>query len=325
MRSVPRKATISNFTSWVAALAVVLLVCQALPVERAFAEVQPRFLYKLSDFDGPVAFKTARIQVDDWRNEIYVADTRRGEVRIFNAQGMEVYRFGDDGGFGSLIDIAISQSGDLFILGRKDHRAVMIHCDFKGRPLQRLNLTGLPPEFAACLPNQLTYWHEQLFLMDTMNLLLVVTDTAGRFVKGYDIARLIGISKKQRSDTEIGGFNVDPHGDVFFTVPVLFSAFRLSPDGEIRRFGTPGSAPGRFGVVGGIAADAQGYCYVADRLKSVVLVFDRDFKFQTEFGYRGRQPHNLISPGDIELDAAGRLYVSQLGNRGVSVFKITHP
>jgi hypothetical protein len=325
MQSVTRKEMKAFSLLWAAALAVALLACQALPVGRALAEVQPRFLYKLSDFDGPVAFKTAQIQVDNWRNEIYVADTRQAEVRIFNAQGMEVYRFGDDGSLGSLIDIAVSKAGDLFILGRRNHKPVMIQCDFKGRPLNRLNLTGLPPQFAACLPNRLIYRHEQLFLMDTMNLLLVVTDSAGRFVKGYDIARLIGISTKQRGNTEIGGFNVDPHGNIFFTVPVMFSAYRLTPEGEIAGFGTPGSAPGRFGVVGGIAADAQGYCYVADRLKSVILVFDRNFKFQTEFGYRGGRPHNLISPGDIELDAAGRLYVSQLGNRGVSVFKITHP
>ena len=54
----------------------------------------------------------------------------------------------------------------------------------------------------------------------------------------------------------------------------LFSAFRLSPGGEVAQFGRPGSGPGKFGVVAGIAADEAGYIYVADRLRSVVLVFD---------------------------------------------------
>ena len=78
-------------------------------------------------------------------------------------------------------------------------------------------------------------------------------------------------------------------------------------------------------LTGAIVADAQGYYYIADRLKSVVLIFNPQLKFQTEFGYRGRQPHNLISPGELGLDTKGRLYIAQLGYRGVSVFKITHP
>ena len=43
---------------------------------------------------------------------------------------------------------------------------------------------------------------------------------------------------------------------------------------------------------------------------------------QTEFGYRGSKPHNLIGPRYLGLDTKGRLYVSQLRNRGISVFKI---
>ena len=308
-----------------AILAIAIAVALTWPAGRVFAEVHPSFLYKLSDFDGPIAFKSAKIEVDNQRKEIYVADTRQGEIRIFNTNGMEVYRFGDDGSIGSLIDVAISEEGEIFVLGQKSNQPTLTHCDFKGRPLNTLSLKQLPTEYAAILPNQFTIWNDQLYLLDAIALKLVVTDTDGIFRKGYDIARLIAIDEKKRANTEIGGFSVDPHGNIFFTIPVMFSAFRLSPEGDILSFGRPGSAPGRFGVVGGIVADAQGYTYVADRLKSVVLIFDRDFNFQTEFGYRGRQPHNLISPGDIELDAEGRLYISQMGNRGVSVFKITHP
>jgi DNA-binding beta-propeller fold protein YncE len=71
-------------------------------------------------------------------------------------------------------------------------------------------------------------------------------------------------------------------------------------------------------------ADDRGYFYVADRLKSAVLIFDRNFKFVREFGYRGSKPHNLTGPWNLGLDADNRLYVSQLASRGVSVFKITY-
>ena len=68
----------------------------------------------------------------------------------------------------------------------------------------------------------------------------------------------------------------------------------------------------------------MGYIYVADRLRSVVLVFDHNFVFQTEFGYRGGQPSNLIVPDDLAIDARGNVYVAQAANRGVSVFGMAY-
>ena len=88
-------------------------------------------------------------------------------------------------------------------------------------------------------------------------------------------------------------------------------------------FGSPGSAPGKFGVVAGITTDKFGNVFVSDRLRSVVMIFDSKFNFQTEFGYRGTQPDSLIVPDDIVVDdEKGLLYVAQAANRGVSVFKL---
>ena len=108
--------------------------------------------------------------------------------------------------------------------------------------------------------------------------------------------------QKQLEDIDLNGFTVDSQGNMFFTVPVLFTAFRLSADGELTGFGRAGSGRGKFGVVAGIATDEMGYIYVSDRLRCVVLVFDPNLQFQTEFGYRGDQPSNLIVPDDLAID-----------------------
>jgi len=96
----------------------------------------------------------------------------------------------------------------------------------------------------------------------------------------------------------------------------------LSPDGTLRSFGIKGSAPGKFNVISGIAVDEKGYYYVTDILKSAVLVFDKDFRWLKEFGYRGNRPGSLASPVDVAA-GGGKIYVSQYARRGVSVFKIT--
>ena len=74
----------------------------------------------------------------------------------------------------------------------------------------------------------------------------------------------------------------------------------------------------------GIVTDDKGYLYLTDTLKCAVLIFDKDFNFLTEFGYRGYGPGNLIAPREITLDSRGRLYVAQAARRGVSVYQVTY-
>jgi hypothetical protein len=71
-----------------------------------------------------------------------------------------------------------------------------------------------------------------------------------------------------------------------------------------------------------LCADASGYVYVTDWLRSVVLVFDASLNFQNEFGYRGCQPSSLIVPDDVATDRSGNVYVARAANHGVSVFSV---
>jgi hypothetical protein len=290
----------------------------------ATAGVETSFLYTLSNFSGAIPFDSAKIYTDETRSEIYVVEPGEKGVSVFNDKGMEVYRFGDDGPLGALMDVAVKNDGNILLLSRGMGKSSVILCNFRGEPLSELELKKLPPDFSGFLPDRMAYREGRLYLLDSMAMRIAVTDAKGLFQKGYDLAALLEVEEKKRGDTVIGGFSLDRRGNMLFTVPVLFAAFTLSPAGKIRGFGRSGSAPGRFGIVGGIVADDRGNYYVADRLKSAVIVFDKDFRFQTEFGYRGLRPGNLIGPKNIVLDNKGRLYVSQLRKRGISVFKITH-
>jgi hypothetical protein len=114
---------------------------------------------------------------------------------------------------------------------------------------------------------------------------------------------------------------VTPKGEILFTVPSLFKAYSLAPDGRFRGFGQRGNGPGRFNVVAGIARDEAGRYYVSDMLKCAVLVFDEEMRFLTEFGYRGARPENMVAPVDV-LALDGLVYVSQYAQRGVNVFEV---
>ena len=128
---------------------------------------------------------------------------------------------------------------------------------------------------------------------------------------------------KKTLGIEISGFGIGADASIYFTTPTLFSAFRLNPDSSLDTFGTSGSGPGKFGVVSGIAADNQGNIYVADRLRSVVMIFDPKFIFLGEFGYRGDRAGDMLVPDDLVIDQAeNRVFVSQAANKGVGVYRV---
>jgi DNA-binding beta-propeller fold protein YncE len=290
--------------------------------------IKGAFLYNLSNFTGAIPFNWVGLAFDKEKNEVYICDTADGSVRIFNENGMEVYHFGDDGTLGNIYDVAIDKDGDILVLS---YVAVIggtnysiTRCDFRGEPKSKVEIRNLPSEFSGILPNRIVYREGHLYLVDKSAMKVVVTDNNGLFENGYDIASILKLDENKRANTGIVGFSVDKDGNILFTVPVLFQAFKLSPDRNLVAFGRRGSAPGRFNIVGGIASDDKGYYYLTDTLRCVVMIFDKDFNFQTEFGYRGFGPDNLIAPKDLGVDSTGRVYVNQSRRRGVSVFKIIY-
>jgi DNA-binding beta-propeller fold protein YncE len=317
----------SFFLSRYKTLIIISAICiasLAVSSNKVMAGVETSFLYRLSNFSGPVPYNWANISVDQERNEIYVLDPKEGDITVFNDQGMEFYRFGEDGSLRAATDLALDKDGNILVLSTVRLNPVITKCNFRGEPIGQVELKNFPPDFSDFLPVRLIYRQEMLYLLDSNSLKIAVTDANGVFQNGYDLGSLAGIEETKKDRTDIDGFSVDSEGNMLFTIPVKFEAFVLSPDGEIISFGRPGGAPGKFNNVGGIVEDDKGYYYVADKLKSAVLVFDKDFRFQLEFGYRGFRPENLTSPRNLALDSQGRLYVSEIGNKGISVFQITY-
>ena len=59
---------------------------------------------------------------------------------------------------------------------------------------------------------------------------------------------------------------------------------KYTPDGKLMKsWGEPGTDPGQFNIVHNIAADADGWVYVADRENHRVQVFDGNGKYETQW------------------------------------------
>jgi DNA-binding beta-propeller fold protein YncE len=300
---------------------VVLIVCAlALCAGMLSAQVRPTYLYTLSNFVGPFRYDGVRVNVDQERDETYVV--YQNVVRVFNPSGMEIFSFGDDLDLGGMVDAAADRNGDVILLSYKDGHALVTRCNFRGVPVGRIEIANLPGG-VAFRANRLIIRNGLFYFADLAASSVILTEPDGTCRQRIDFAGLIGVDEMRKAGAEMFGFTVDRDGSILFTMPTLFKVYKYSPDGTLNWFGRPGSSAGRFGIISGIATDSRGDVLVSDKLRSVVMVFDKDFKFVTEFGDRGLRPENLFVPDSLAVDRKDRVYVSQGRRRGVSVFALT--
>ena len=284
-------------------------------------EIKVSYLYKLSNFTGIIPYASPKIIVDKTTNEVYVL-TGAG-LSIFNSAGMEIYRVDTDPEVGMINDVAVVGDGNVITLTYKNSVPVITLCNYRLEPIRVIELANLPTEFAGFRINKLRFQDGRLYLASYENMAILITDLNGRFIKGYDLHPLVGKDDKGKAITEMYGLNLDREGNMLFVLPPAGRACKLSPDGKLEMFGKRGNGPGKFGIPGWIVADRAGNYLVCDRLKNVVIIFDKELQFVKEFGSLGIREAYLWGPVVIEMDGDGKLYLGQTGSRGISVYMVS--
>ncbi|WP_242343192.1 NHL repeat-containing protein [Anaeromyxobacter terrae] len=284
------------------------------------AELRTRYGYDLSSLSGRISSSWAALTYDTANRELFMVDRSQGIVHVFTDLGIETYSFGDESEIGPISGVVPLESGDLLVLASRSSSWTVWRCNFRGEPIAKLSIKGLPDAFAKDFaPSVLQRAAGRTYIADKGSMRVLVTDDQGTTVATYELKDLLKFDKRHKDDA-MSGFNVDRDGSMLVTVAPMFQAFVVSPKGDVRAFGTHGSAPGKFNIVGGIATDEKGNYLVTDILRAVVMVFDREFQFLGEFGYRGDEPDNLVGPLDL-VAANGKVFVAQSANRGVKVFR----
>jgi len=310
---------------------LILIAIAFLVLSPGAAKAQPvrgSYLYNLSNFTGTISFSWPRVFIDQERNEVYVV--YQNFIRIFNEAGMEVYSFGDDLDLGTIVDLALDRDGNILLLSYKWSQTTytvdyeITHCNYRGEPKSTTAVKNLPPQYSKFSPNRMIYREGNLYLASKVTMVVIVTDTDGVFKEVYDILPLLELEEKEKQDAMMESFTMDREGNFLFTIPPLFRAYKISPDRKVSYFGKSGSTAGRFNIVAGIASDNKGNILVVDKLKCSVMVYDKNFTFLNQFSSRGWKPGFLIAPEDIVVDNQDRVYVTQAGNKGISVFKMTY-
>lgn len=82
-----------------------------------------------------------------------------------------------------------------------------------------------------------------------------------------------------------------------------------------------GAAHETFGMVAGVAFDAQDNLYVLDRQANRVMVYDRTGRFIRQIGSQGQGPGEFMAPLQLTVAGDGTVIVSDIGRRGYALFR----
>src|SRR4030042_3976828 len=162
--------------------------------------VKGTFLYNLSNFTGPLPYNWARVFVDQERTEIYVV--YQNLIRVFNQNGMEIYRFGEDLDLGHVVDGTVDRDGNILMLiyrwseYTKRNELEIVRCNFRGEPNGKMEIKNLPPEFSDLSPNRMVYRNGKLYLASLNQTKVIITDSDGNFIDGYDLFPILEIEEK---------------------------------------------------------------------------------------------------------------------------------
>ncbi|HUY91009.1 MAG TPA: peptidyl-alpha-hydroxyglycine alpha-amidating lyase family protein [Pirellulales bacterium] len=207
----------------------------------------------------------------DSHDQVYVFNRSEQPVRVFAPEGRFLRSWGE-GVFTAPHGIHIGPDDAVYCTDYFDHTVR------KFTPEGRLLMTlGVPGRFSDTGATSVDYRH--------------IRRAAGPFNFPTNLA-------------------VAPRGELFVADGYGNARIHVfSPAGELlHSFGSPGDGPGEFHVPHGIAIDAEGVVYVADRENSRIQRFTPGGQFIDQW-------RDVARPCEVFIDRQGRIFTAELGYR----------
>ena len=219
----------------------------------------------------------------DGEDNIYVADSQRGMVLVYDQYGRFVRLIGDVHGenqYQHPSGIAIDRkAGHLYLADSPRHLIFML--DLKGNLLKRVgkqwddsgrgelkqrNKVG--PE-AFDYPTEIVLGDQEIAVLDRGGTRVQIMDLECNLLGGFSVRN----ATYQSADRE-SGLGVDQEGDIYFSDVGASEVRVYSRNGELlASFGHPGSRMGEFSAPRGLWIDASNLLYVVDTANVRVQLF----------------------------------------------------
>ena len=268
----------------------------------------------------------------DSQKRIYVCDSMKCSVQVFDFEGKILYSVGKFGkevsdpkevSFLMPVSVAVDQGGNLVALDAKTCNVQII-----GKMGQLLAKFGEPasPTTGKIEIGTGGFFHPQALALDDKDN-IYVSDTGNHRVRVFNPAGKV-LNKFGIQGARLGEFNC-PAGLVLDNAQNLLVVDEKNYRVQIfttkgvfkNKFGKRGSGRGEFAAPLGVATDSKRNIFVTDR-DMRIQVFDPEGYYLTEFGTP--QGNYKIAPKyyGLTVDAENNLYVTDIANCSVLVYAL---
>jgi len=308
----------------VGSVAVSLLLMAAGAALAADEEDQPSYVYRLTPpVRGDEIGYAIAVTADVVTGEVFVCDSRRNRILIFDSKGSYRYQIHGGAVFSSPRDVAVDQDGYLFVLGHHVDGRSLLQLDFDGMFMREIELSGNPVTegvISNLTSIAISPSGDRLYVVDSNRLEVLIIDREGVVERVIELATVP--LEEARQDMLVG--RVDVYGDrMLLGMPSEARVRVYDLDGNLlTSVGQRGSAPCHLTRPAAGALDADGSVLVVDSQRMAVAGFDYEANRCVGDYFRpGGGPGSLYYPVDIALDTMGRVYLSQGYEGRVQVYE----
>ncbi len=257
-----------------------------------------------------------------YQGRIYVADTVRRVVLMFNIPGKRFDVIGDEepGMLGMPLGLDVDREGTLYVVDGASKRVMVYGPDGKyQRSIGAGMLEARPSGIAADKTGK------RIYVVETGTV-----DGDGHRVRVFDTVtgnHLQDIGKRGSGPGELNlprDVALSPDGLIYVVDGGNFRVQIFDQSGRyLKSFGTVGRRGGQFSRPKELAFDADGRVYVVDAAFGNFQVFDKDAQLLLDVGGRGEKnaPAKFMLPAGIAVDLDGRIYMVDQFFRKVDVFR----
>lgn len=265
---------------------------------------------------------TKPYDVAAYKDRVYVTDTVRKAVVMFDIPGGRYLEFGNEepGMLVKPAGIAISARDEIFVVDIGANQVLVY--DLDGHYLRSI---GGQSQLQRPSDVTLDPTGTRLYIVDAGGV-----DSQAHAVQVFDAqtgAFLQTIGKRGQNN---GEFNfplqaaVAPSGKLYVVDSGNFRIQVFNADGSFdTTFGSLGRYPGQFARPKGIATDSAGNIYVVDTAFGNIQIFNSDGQLLLFIGDRGQvgAPGKYMLPAGIDIDENGRVYLVDQFFRKVDIFR----
>lgn len=292
------------------------------PPQAVLSEAPKKFkvLFTIYGFRGDRLYRPTEVDTDK-RGNIYVVDTYKHRIVVFDKNGRFITTFGKAGKKAGELwfptDIAVADNGNIFVVCKTTNKVVIFGSDYKPRH-----------EIFVESPLGATVVNDRLYITTYRGIM--IGDLNGR--------QMAAFGKRGKAEGQFdfpSAVAVDKKGNIYVADSLNYRIQALNSDGKpLWTVGTPipaGKAfepiatKRKFGLPVGLTIDNYGYLYLVDAFTGEIIVFNKNGKEIERYGKWGHDEGQFYYPGGIAYAGGEKFIVADKFNDRIQVLYIPSP